>query len=59
MTCGGCVRSVTRALQALPGVSEVQVSLEDKAATVTLDPAVATRAQLVGAIEDAGFDVPS
>ncbi len=54
MTCGGCVRSVTRALeQALPG-AKVEVSLDAATAKVEgqHDPAKAK-----AAIEAAGFDV--
>ena len=36
MTCGNCVRHVTRALEGLPGASDVSVSLEDKSAQVTV-----------------------
>jgi copper chaperone len=55
MTCGGCVRSVTAVLQALPGVESVSVSLERGEAQVRFDEARVTRAQLVLAVEDAGF----
>ena len=57
MTCNGCVASVTKVLQALPGVGSVEVSLEDKRATVSYDPAQVVMAQFKGAIEDAGYDV--
>ena len=39
MTCGGCVASVTRVLNSLPGVDEVAVTLEPGTALVTFDPA--------------------
>jgi len=55
MSCGGCVASVTRALQQVPGVTEVQVDLDAKQATVS---GTADRAAVVAAIEDAGFEVP-
>ncbi|MBC3536311.1 heavy-metal-associated domain-containing protein [Megasphaera hominis] len=35
MMCGHCTATVTKALQAMPGVTDVQVSLEDKTAVVT------------------------
>ncbi len=55
MTCQGCVGSVTRVLQAVPGVASVEVSLERKEAVVsTRDGAIGER--LVKAIEDAGFE---
>jgi copper chaperone len=56
MTCGGCVNSVTRALKATPGVSEVEVSLERAQATVTHDPDKAPVAALRKVIVDAGFE---
>jgi len=56
MTCSGCVSSVTRVLQAVPGVSEVEVSLESAQARVAFDPARASRDALRSAVEGAGFD---
>ena len=54
MTCGGCVASATKALQGVPGVKRVQVSLTDQAALITADEAVTTDA-LVAALERVGF----
>jgi copper chaperone CopZ len=34
MSCEGCVATVTSALKAVPGVTSVEVSLQDKKATV-------------------------
>ena len=56
MTCQGCVRSVTRVLQAVPGVVSVEVSLEQGEAKVGFDPAQADLARLRRAVEDAGFE---
>ncbi|RPI41024.1 MAG: heavy-metal-associated domain-containing protein [Betaproteobacteria bacterium] len=56
MTCMACVSSVTRVLQALKGVSHVDVSLEKAHATVKYDPALADREALRAAVEGAGFD---
>ena len=58
MTCGGCVRSVTNVLEALPGVAKAEVSLEESEAKVTFDPARATPHALRKAIEDAGYEAP-
>lgn len=56
MTCGGCVASVKRVLEGVPGVTEAQVSLADASAAVrhedTVDPA-----RLKMAVEEAGFEV--
>ena len=57
MTCGGCVASVTRVLKAVPGVSDVAVTLQPGSARVTFDPARAGAAALRSAVEEAGFDV--
>lgn len=54
MTCGGCVMSVEKALQRVPGVKKVDVSLASKKATVEGEGLV--RARLTAAVEDAGFD---
>jgi copper chaperone len=57
MTCGGCVASVTRVLKAVPGVSDVAVSLTPGTAKVTYDPAKTAAPALRTAVEDAGYDV--
>ena len=47
MTCGGCVKSVTRVLEELNGVEKAVVTLDDgKAVSIP---------QLIETIEDAGF----
>jgi copper chaperone len=56
MTCGGCVRSVTRVVSELAGVKSVDVSLSEKSANVEYDAAAVTPAAIVAAIEGAGFD---
>ena len=56
MTCGGCVASVTRALKAVPGVQDVEVTLTPARALVTFDESQVDEGQLKTAIEDAGFD---
>jgi copper chaperone len=59
MSCDGCVRSVTEALKAQPGVVKAQVSLEAAQARVEYDPAVISVARLRQAIEEAGFESPA
>jgi copper chaperone len=56
MTCNGCVRSVTNAIRQAPGVADVDVSLGDRRATVTYDPAACSPAKIVDAIVGAGFE---
>ena len=57
MTCGGCVASVTKALQQVAGVQKVKVELSPGAAEVTFDEALVNEAALQDAVQDAGFDV--
>ncbi|MBI5059355.1 MAG: heavy-metal-associated domain-containing protein [Nitrosomonadales bacterium] len=57
MTCNGCVKNVTGVLQKVPGVTSVEVSLEQKRARIVYSPAQAGPGQLKAAVEDAGFDV--
>jgi copper chaperone len=57
MTCGGCAKSVERALSQKPGVSAARVSLPDNAVTVDFNPAQVQQAGLEDAIKKAGFGV--
>ena len=56
MTCGGCVKSVTRILEGVEGVAKAEVSLEGKSARIEFDPAKTGAAALIEAVEDGGFD---
>lgn len=56
MSCQGCVKNITGVLSGLAGVASAEVSLEAAQATVAFDPATVSRAALLDAIEDAGFD---
>ena len=47
MTCGGCVKSVTRVLEELNGVEKAVVTFDESAVSIP---------QLIETIEDAGFD---
>lgn len=58
MDCEGCVKSVTRMLSGVPGVSSVDVSLAEARARVTYDPQKATVPQMKKAVERAGFKAP-
>ena len=57
MTCASCVNRIERFLRKADGVMEANVNLATERATVRFDPAVAGRAELVKAIEAAGYDV--
>lgn len=54
MTCGGCVVSVKRVLERVPGVSDLSVEVGE--ARVTVDDAV-DEATLRQTVERAGFEV--
>jgi copper chaperone len=56
MSCGGCVGKVTQALDALPGVGHVEVSLPGKA-SVEFDEKLTSRERLYSAVKDAGYGV--
>ena len=55
MTCAGCARSVTSALQKVNGVASAEVSLDSGEAKVRFDPTRVSVAQLKAALEIAGY----
>ena len=55
MTCEGCVQSVTAAIEKVPGVQSVKVSLKDKKATVVGDLSQATPEKIEAAVAAAGY----
>ena len=55
MTCALCPRTVKASLQAVPGVSTVVVSFEDKTAIVTYDDSKVEVDALVKATTNAGY----
>lgn len=57
MTCAACVRNVERALKKPEGVVDVSVNLATERATITYLPGTARRADLVKAVEAAGYGV--
>lgn len=54
MSCQHCVNRVKAALEGIDGITDIRVSLEDNMATFE---GSATNAQLISAVEDAGFEV--
>ena len=56
MSCMHCVKHVTDALNEIDGVSNVNVSLDTKSATIEADDKVKDEA-IKAAIEDAGYEV--
>ena len=57
MTCGGCISSVTHALKAVSGVSDVKVSLSAGEATVQYDEQLTSPEQLKSVVQSAGYGV--
>ncbi len=57
MTCGGCANVVTKALQAVSGVSDVLVSLEKAETTIQYDELVTTKDALKLAVQHAGYGI--
>lgn len=56
MTCGGCVKSVTRVLEGLPGVAHVEVSLDKGEARVDYDGTRVSRDEMKRVVDEAGFE---
>lgn len=56
MMCQNCVKHVTHALEGIPSAADVQVSLEDKKATVNVPESVTDEA-LKAAVTEAGYEV--
>lgn len=56
MMCQNCVKHVTHALEGIPSVTDVQVSLENKKATVNVPESVTDEA-LKAAVTEAGYEV--
>ncbi len=57
MSCSHCVNAVKNAVAALDGVSEVEVDLEAKMATVEYHVDEVTLERIKEAIEEEGYDV--
>ena len=54
MTCGGCARAVTNAVQQVDPAASVEVNVGAKTVSVT---STASSDRLQGAIEEAGYEV--
>ncbi|GGJ71255.1 copper chaperone [Anoxybacillus voinovskiensis] len=57
MTCGHCKAAVTNALQALDGVSRVEVHLQEGTVDVEYDETKVSVEKMKEAIEEQGYDV--
>ncbi|XP_056226126.1 copper-transporting ATPase 2 isoform X1 [Seriola aureovittata] len=56
MHCQSCVQSIEGRIGELPGVSYIQVSLQDCAALIVFQPFLVAQQELRDKIEDMGFD---
>ena len=56
MSCASCARRVEAALRLVPGVTEASVNLATERATVRRDAALTGIADLVAAVQGAGYD---
>ena len=57
MHCDACVKAITNKLQKLPGVVQVQVSLESKTARTTVDKKTGPTAdQIIEAVKALGYE---
>ena len=59
MTCASCVSHVAHALEKVPGVAQVQVNLATEKATVTFDNGPVPLTDLIQAVRETGYDVPT
>ena len=59
MTCGGCVKSIEKALAQHDGISRTNADLDAGTLAVEFDAKLIQRSAIERAITDAGFDVPT
>ena len=58
MTCGHCAAAVTKALEELPGVSQVQADLSSGRVTFESEKPV-SREELARVVKNAGYEMTS
>ena len=59
MSCEHCVKAITKAVSALPGIHSVDVNLEAKTVTVAHDTAQTPPDKIRFEIEEQGYEVIS
>ena len=57
MSCEHCVKAVTNAIGGITGVTGVVVSLKDKTASFSFDPAQTPLETIKAAITDEGYEI--
>lgn len=55
--CSNCAKHVTDALNGVPGITEVDIRLEEKIAVVTYDAGQITRETIEDKLADVGYDI--
>ncbi len=59
MTCGHCVETVTKAVNGLKGIRQVNVDLDKKRVTVDYDESQVDLNTISSKIKEVGFEVPA
>ncbi len=59
MSCEHCVKAVTNAVNALPGIGSVEVDLKSGTVKVEHDPSQSTLDKIKFEIEEQGYDIVS
>ena len=59
MTCGGCVKSIEKALANYDGIGRTDADLDAGTLSVEFDGKLIQRSAIESAITNAGFDVPA
>ena len=59
MHCAGCAARIEKGLQGLPGVHQSQVNFATEKATLHYDPEVLTVDNIVEAVQEIGYEVPT
>ena len=57
MSCDHCVKAITKAVSALPGVGGVSIDLKTGMVTVEHDPSQSPSNKINAEIEDQGYDI--
>ena len=57
MTCGHCVETVSKAVEALPGVQSVSVNLDTREVSVDLSEGETSLEKISAKITEVGFEV--
>lgn len=57
INCGGCVSAVTSFLNAVDGITEWEVDINDKDKPLTVVSDTATEQQVIDAVQEAGYKI--